>query len=88
MWSNPQFPEDLVLFTEEILKGKLFFVSSVRGVFENFSLSMFDRVLNAPARRVSKYGIANFDVIKNPIKKVCTWLVYADMPAMKKLLLW
>ena len=25
MWPNPQFPEDLVTFTEEILDGKLNF---------------------------------------------------------------
>ena len=25
MWPNPQFPDDLVTFTEEILNGKLYF---------------------------------------------------------------
>ena len=25
MWANPQFPADLVIFTEEILNGKLHF---------------------------------------------------------------
>ena len=28
MWPNPQFPEDLVTFTEEILNGKLHFLCS------------------------------------------------------------
>ena len=28
MWSNPQFPADLVTFTEEILNGKLHFLCS------------------------------------------------------------
>ena len=28
MWPNPQFPVDLVTFTEEILNGKLYFVCS------------------------------------------------------------
>ena len=28
MWPNPQFPSDLVKFTEEILNGKLHFLSS------------------------------------------------------------
>ena len=28
MWSNPQFPTDLVTFTEEILNGKLHFLCS------------------------------------------------------------
>ena len=30
MWPNPQFPADLVTFTEEILNGKLHFLCSVR----------------------------------------------------------
>ena len=29
MWLNPQFPADLVTFTEEILNGKLHFLCSV-----------------------------------------------------------
>ena len=28
MWPNPQFPEDLVALTEEILNGKVHFSSS------------------------------------------------------------
>ena len=28
MWPNPQFPADLVTFTEEILNGKLHFLRS------------------------------------------------------------
>ena len=32
MWSNPQFPADLVLFIEEILNGKLHFLCSVQYV--------------------------------------------------------
>ena len=30
MWPNPQFPADLVTFTEEILYGKLSFLCSVK----------------------------------------------------------
>ena len=30
MWPNPQFPSDLVTFTEEILNGKLHFLRSDR----------------------------------------------------------
>ena len=30
MWPNPQFPADLVTFTEEILNGKLHFLCSKR----------------------------------------------------------
>ena len=29
MWPNPQFPADMVTFTEEILNGKLHFLSSI-----------------------------------------------------------
>ena len=29
MWPNPQFPADLIIFTEEILNGKLRFLYSV-----------------------------------------------------------
>ena len=30
MWTNPEFPADLVTFTEETLNGKLHFLCSVR----------------------------------------------------------
>ena len=30
MWPNPQFPADLITFTEEILNGKLYFSCSER----------------------------------------------------------
>ena len=33
MWPNPQFPADLVTFTEEILNGKLHFLYSVSSKF-------------------------------------------------------
>ena len=33
MWPNPQFPVDLVIFTEEILNGKLHFLYSVKSSF-------------------------------------------------------
>ena len=29
MWSNPQFPADLVTFTEEVINGKLNFFCSI-----------------------------------------------------------
>ena len=32
MWPNPQFPADLVTFTEEILNEKLHFLSSVKSL--------------------------------------------------------
>ena len=30
MWTNPQFPADLVTFTEEILNGKFHFLCSAK----------------------------------------------------------
>ena len=38
MWPNPQFPADLVTFTEEILNGKLHFLCS-GGKSKVFSIS-------------------------------------------------
>ena len=35
MWPNPQFPADLVTFTEEILHGKLYFLWSAMKFFPN-----------------------------------------------------
>ena len=45
MWSNPQFPVDLVTFTEDILNGKLQFLYSdssaiFRQIFENQKMNM------------------------------------------------
>ena len=34
MWPNPQFPADMVTFTEEILNGKLFFFSVNHGILQ------------------------------------------------------
>ena len=36
MWPNPQFPADLVSFTEEIRNGKLHILRSVKAVDERF----------------------------------------------------
>ena len=39
MWPTPQFPVDLITFTEEILNGKLFFLytPSENGIFHTWS---------------------------------------------------
>ena len=39
MWPNPQFPADLVTFTEKMLNGKLFFLCSV-GILFTLSKSL------------------------------------------------
>ena len=41
MWPNPQFPADLVTFTEEILKGKFQFLYSVNLIFSLRNKSHF-----------------------------------------------
>ena len=44
MWPNPQETTDLVIFTEEILNGKLYFlsrVSELRGISVYFNLERF-----------------------------------------------
>ena len=41
MWPNPQFPADVVTFTEEILNGKLHFLSNVNYLMSSFFHSLF-----------------------------------------------
>ena len=52
MWLNPQFPADLITFTEEILNGKLDFLCSAYS-FQGFPqvLRIWGRTSNA----VKKY---------------------------------
>ena len=38
MWPNPQFPAELVTFTEEILNGKLHFLCSGKAGGENLEI--------------------------------------------------
>ena len=42
MWPNPQFPTDLVTFTEEILNGKLHFLCSVSVAIHKTWSILFD----------------------------------------------
>ena len=42
MWPNPQFPADLVTFTEEILNGKLHFLYSENTLSSNFYIVLFE----------------------------------------------
>ena len=37
MWPNPQFPANLVTFTEEILNEKLHFLCSDQNCFQGFN---------------------------------------------------
>ena len=67
MWSNPQFPADLTAFTEEILDGKLHFLSSdfckIGSLVLNettFHSSLYNKkklVLIFTAWKVSKYRV-------------------------------
>ena len=38
MWTNPQFPADLVTFTKEILNGKLHFLCNVFSLYTKVML--------------------------------------------------
>ena len=42
MWPNAQFPADLITFTEEILKGKLYFLCRVNITYKD---RIYDSVL-------------------------------------------
>ena len=42
MWPNPQFPADLVTFTEEILNGKLRILCSVKTITNPMERQIFD----------------------------------------------
>ena len=67
MWSNPQFPADLTAFTEEILDGKLHFLSidfcKIESLVLNettFHSSLYNKkklVLIFTAWKVSKYRV-------------------------------
>ena len=59
MWPNPQYPEDLVTFTEEIFNGKLYFLCSDYScpsngwlVFDRPVACLFNKVCNLQLRAV------------------------------------
>ena len=48
MWPNPQFPADLVTFTEEILNGKLHFLCSVLPIIPQLFCPLFLNLWHSP----------------------------------------
>ena len=52
MWQNPQFPEDLVTFTEEMLNGKLFFLGSAISP----SLTIINILFQKMKSKITVYG--------------------------------
>ena len=49
MWPNPQFPADLVTFTEEIINGKLHFLCSVTSIlwydlFKKITVALLEHI--------------------------------------------
>ena len=55
MWPNPQFPEDLAIFTGEILNGKLHFLCSASCMVLHSFLKSF-KIISAEAKSVVKYS--------------------------------
>ena len=71
MWPNPQFPVDLVKFTEEILNGKLHFLCSVTPLFDvmaNFGSYHF---LKDPLS-----GLRQFRTTESPLKLMTNALYF------------
>ena len=56
MWPNPQFPEDLVTFTEEILNDKLYFLCNVyqkQHIHKWISQDMSNNIFTAKSKPVT-----------------------------------
>ena len=60
MWPNPQFPADLVTFTEEILNGNLHFLcivnTQLRKVFNVYLTILGDYLLKGQDVKILKCG--------------------------------
>ena len=62
MWPNPEFPEDLVTFTEKIPIGKLHFSCSVYcSVFCHFLTSSFLHFYNVQLKMIISFVLAYFE---------------------------
>ena len=48
MWPSPQFPADLVTFTEEILNGTLFFLCSVDYYHNEKESQIYNHMMHLP----------------------------------------
>ena len=48
MWPNPQFPADLLTFTEEIRNGKIDFLCSVMRSDEFKYVLSYEQILTSP----------------------------------------
>ena len=68
MWPNPQFPEDLVTFTEEILDDKLYFLCNVYQklhIHKSISQDMSNNIFTAKSKPVTcgvNIDIMNYNV--------------------------
>ena len=62
MWPNPQFPVDLVIFTEEILNGKLHFSCSVSKVTSN-SATLKAATLNSGASLINEELFLQLNIV-------------------------
>ena len=55
MWPNPQFPADLVMFTEEICNGKLHFLCSESKVTDEDSAWKYTSKLLCKLKKEKKF---------------------------------
>ena len=74
MWPNPQFPADLVTFTEEILNGKLHFLWS--NCFENFR-KIYRETLIPGYLFVIVVGLQSVALLKKDSGKNCFLVSFA-----------
>ena len=65
MWPNPQFPEDLVTFTKEILNRKLHFLCSVRLV--RLQISMVVKIDRREKWKVSYMQVTSWEKVSDKI---------------------
>ena len=95
MWPNPQFPTDLVTFTEEIVNGKLHFLCSVN-IFTNRNKAQQLSQLENMENRVMLLKFKNSDNLIKPLcnvflqitrNKVFHWIYICEMEVkLKKLI--
>ena len=76
MWSNLQFPADLITFTEEILNGKLHYLCSVKRIFNKLARFLFRSRFNFTAPS---------DIIQ--MKLFCVFLIFSYFNFSVKMLL-
>ena len=76
MWPDPQFPADLVTFTEEILNAKLHFLCSVEKILLSIFHGYTGRKVQNRLWKLSFCFWGELLVIENSLYSICS--VYSD----------